>query len=171
MKNLNQILKHWGFLAGGMLVVVVITFAVLTSGCGNDKNLNRARMTGAKYWTDKAYPGKAFDVQVTDATKVEGGKYRVKALVDGTERVGIYDPEHETFDEGYYTLSHERGKKLAEMDEEVRYLKDRIEKLEKENYQLKLRLKYVHAGKGDPNTVVDPDTEPKGENADASGSH
>lgn len=145
--------------------IVLATFAIalasmaFLSGCGTDKNINKAKLSGAKYWTDKAYPGKAFDVQVTEATKVDDGKYRVKAMVDGTERVGLYNPETETFDEGYYTLSHERGKKIAELEEEVRYLKDRSEKLEKENYQLKLRLKYVKAGKGDPNTVVDPDTD------------
>lgn len=139
--------------------VLMFAFALLFTGCGTDKNVNRAKLSGAKYWTDKAYPGKAYDVQVTEATKVEDGKYRVKAMVDGSERVGLYNPETETFDEGYYTLSHERGKRVAELEEEVRYLKDRAEKLEKENYQLKLRLKYVKAGKGDPNTVVDADPE------------
>ncbi len=99
-------------------------------------------------------------MQVTEATKVEGGKYRVKALVDGESRVGLYDPGTENFDEGYYTAAHERGKKIAEQDEEIRYLKGRIEKLEKENYQMKLRLKYVQSGKGDPNAVVDPGEEP-----------
>ncbi|MEW6057264.1 MAG: hypothetical protein AB1540_11700 [Bdellovibrionota bacterium] len=126
-------------------------------GCSTDKNVNRAKLSASKYWTDKAYPGKAYDVQVIEAVKSDDGKYRVKALVDGDQRVGMYNPDTETFDEGYYTLSHERGKRIAEMEEEVRYLKDRLEKIEKENYQLKLRLKYVHAGRGDPNTTVDPD--------------
>lgn len=145
----------------GILTVVAVSFVW---GCA-DKNINRARMTGSKYWTDKAYPGKAFDVQVTEATKTDDGKYRVKAMVDGETRIGIYNPETESFDEGYYSLAHERGKKNAEMDEEIRYLKDKVEKLEKENYQLKLRLKYAASGKGDPNSVVDPDSE--GESADA----
>lgn len=136
----------------------VIAALAVVAGCGTDKKINRAKSSASKYWTDKAYPGKAFDVQVTEAVKVDGGKYRVKALVDGDQRVGLYDPETETFDEGYYTLSHERGRKVAEMEEEIRYLKDRLEKLEKENYQMKLRLKYVRAGRGDPNAVVDPDT-------------
>ncbi|MGE4233884.1 MAG: hypothetical protein AB7F43_11195 [Bacteriovoracia bacterium] len=127
-----------------------ILLGLMIVSCSSDPNLNKAKQSGAKYWTDKAYPGKAYDVQVTDATKVDGGKYRVKALVDGDQRVGIYDPENETFDEGFYSLSHERGKKIAEMDEEVRYLKDKVENLEKENYQLKLRLRYAKKGKGDP---------------------
>jgi len=143
----------------GWLALAVGTVLLTGYGCGTDPNINKARLTGSKYWTDKAYPGKAFDVQVTEAVKVDGGKYRVKALVDGQERIGLYNPETETFDEGYYSLSHERGKKIAEMDEEVRYLKDRLDKLEKENYQLKLRLKYLKAGKGDPNDKVDPDTD------------
>lgn len=150
--------QNYGFWAA-ILVVGGIALAILSSGCGSDPNLNKAKVSGTKYWTDKAYPGKAYDVQVTEATKVEGGKYRVKALVDGTQRVGIYDPENESFDEGLYTLSYERGKKIAELEEENRYLKDQNEKLEKEMYQLKLRLKYVHAGRGDPNTVVDPSTD------------
>lgn len=139
------------------LIAAVGALLAAGYGCSTDPNINKAKVTGSKYWTDKAYPGKAYDVQVTEAVKVDGGKYRVKGLVDGQERVGLYNPETETFDEGYYSLSHERGKKIAEMDEEVRYLKDRIEKLEKENYQLKLRLKYVKAGKGDPNDKIDPD--------------
>lgn len=138
--------------------VFALTLVLGFSGCSTDKNINRAKLSASKYWTDKAYPGKAFDVQVTEAVKVDDGKYRVKAMVDGDQRVGLFNPETETFDEGYYSLSHERGKKIAEMEEEIRYLKDRVEKMEKENYQLKLRLKYVHAGRGDPNTTVDPDT-------------
>lgn len=140
------------------LLPALIGLAALgfVGGCSTDPNVNKAKLSGSKYWTDKAYPGKAYDVQVTEATKVEGGKYRVKALVDGETRVGLYDPNTENFDEGYYTAAHERGKKIAEQEEEIRYLKGRIEKLEKENYQMKLRLKYVHAGKGDPNAVVDP---------------
>lgn len=139
-----------------ILVGLSVVF-LLSVGCSTDPNLNRAKLSGSKYWTDKAYPGKAFDVQVTDAVKVDGGKYRVKALVDGQERVGLYDPNTENFDEGYYTSAYERGKKIAEQDEEIRYLKARVDKLEKENYQLKLRLKYVKAKKGDPNDSVDPD--------------
>ena len=136
-------------------------FLVLIGGCSTDKNINRAKLAANRYWTDKAYPGKAFDVQVVDAVKVDDGKYRVKAMVDGESRVGLFNPETENFDEGFYSLSHERGKKIAELEEESRYLKDKVEKLEKENYQLKLRLKYVKAGKVDPNTIVDPDTATK----------
>jgi hypothetical protein len=147
------------------VILLVISLGIIA--CSTDPNVNRAKLSGNKYWTDKAYPGKAYDVQVTDAVKVDGGKYRVKAIVDGEERVGLYDPKTENFDEGYYTAAHERGKKIAEQDEEIRYLKNRIEKLEKENYQMKLRLKYVHAGKGDPNVSVDPNTDVAPEDKDA----
>ncbi len=125
-------------------------FVLFFNHCSTDKNVNRAKMVASKYWTEKAYPGKSYDVQVLDAVKVDDGKYRVKALVDGDQRVGLFNPETETFDEGYYTLSYERGKKVAELDEEVKYLKGRVEKLEKENYQLKLRLKYTKETKVDP---------------------
>lgn len=118
----------------------ILLLALLVVACSTDKNINRAKLSGTKYWTDKAYPGRAHDVQVTEAVRVEDGRYRVKALVDGQSRVGLYNAETETFDEGYYTLSHERGKKIAELEEEVRYLKDRVDKLEKENFQLKFKL-------------------------------
>lgn len=134
-----------------ILILIVIAFA----GCSSDKAMNKAKMSGMKYWTDKASPGKAYDVQVTEATEVDGGKYRVKALVDGEARVGVYDPKTEHFDEGYYTVAYEKTKKVAELEEENRYLKAQNEKLEKELYQLKLRLKYVKAGKGDPSDVED----------------
>jgi hypothetical protein len=137
-------------------ILILGLFAILIS-CGTDKNVNRAKLSASKYWTDKSYPGKAFDVQVTEAVKVDDGKYRVKALVDGEQRTGLYNPDTETFDEGYYSLSHERGKKIAELEEENRYLKDKTERLEKELYQLKLRFKYLKAAKTDPNDLTDPD--------------
>lgn len=149
-----------------IFAVSALAAIVLVAGCGTDKNVNRAKLSASKYWTDKAYPGKAFDVQVLDAVKVDDGKYRVKAMVDGQQRVGLYNPDTETFDEGYYSLASERGKKIAEMEEENRYLKDQLDKKEKELYQLKLRLKYVHAGRGDPNSTVDPDTATPGDDDD-----
>src|SRR5262245_9770117 len=113
--------KIW--LWGAMVCALAVAVIVIGSGCSTDNNVNKAKLSGVKYWTDKAYPGKAFDVQVTEATKVDGGKYRVKAMVDGEQRIGLYDPQTESFDEGFYSLSHERGKKIAEMEEEIRYLK------------------------------------------------
>lgn len=137
---------------GGMLFFL--------SSCSSDKEMNRAKMTGAKYWVEKAYPGKAYDVQVVEAVKVEDGKFRVKALVDGETRVGVYDPKTESFDEGFYSLAHEKTKKVAELEEENRYLKDRVEKLEKEMFQMKLRMKYMRTGKGDPEVAKDASKEP-----------
>jgi hypothetical protein len=109
---------------GRILGSVAVVGLVVIVGCGTDKNINRAKMSANKYWTDKAAPGKAFDVQVTEATRVEDGKYRVKAMVDGQQRVGLFNPDTENFDEGYYSTAYERGKKIAEMEEELRYLKD-----------------------------------------------
>lgn len=148
-----------------LFFLAVIVSSFLVSGCSTDKNINRAKLSGSKYWVDRAYPGKAFDVQVTEAVKVEDGRYRVKAIVDGQNRVGLYNPETESFDEGYYSTAYERGKKVAEQEEEIRYLKDRLDKLEKENDQLKLRVKYLRSGKGDPNDFEDaPKTKPEAAN-------
>lgn len=146
-----------GSLLHAFILVAVLVFTVVTglTGCASDKEANKAKMTGVKYWVDKAYPGKAHDVQVTEATKTDDGKYRVKALVDGESRVGIYDPRTESFDEGFYTLAHEKTKKVAELEEENRYLKDRVEKLEKELYQIKLRMKYIKRAKTDPEDADD----------------
>ena len=111
------------------------------SGCSSgEKAKNFAQESAARYWQDKAYPGKAYDVNVVEAEKIEGGQFRVKGLVDGETRVGVFNPETETFSEGYYSLAHERNKKIAELEEEVKYYRERSESLEKENYKLKVRL-------------------------------
>ena len=145
MKKMDAVLN-------GSILFAVIAFVMAAglTGCASDKEANRAKMTGAKYWVDKAYPGKAYDVQVTEAVKGDDGRYRVKALVDGEQRVGTYDPRTESFDEGFYSRAHEKTKKVAEREEENKYLKGRVEALEKELYQLKLRMTYLQKGKGDP---------------------
>lgn len=146
------------------ILFAVLAFAVTLSlaGCSSDKEANRAKMSGVKYWVDKAYPGKAYDVQVTEAVQTDDGRYRVKALVDGEQRVGTYDPKTESFDEGFYSLAHEKTKKVAELEEENRYLKGRVDALEKELYNLKLRVKYLRKGKGDPEDE-EPAAKPPGE--------
>ena len=138
------------------VLTVLILAIVGVVACSSDKKLNNAKLSAAKYYTDKAAPGKAYDVQVTEAVKTDDGKYRVKSLVDGQARVGIYNPDTENFDEGYYTLAYERGKKIAELEEEVRYLKEQVAKKDKENFQLKLRMKYLRAGKVDAVKKVHP---------------
>ena len=110
-------------------------------GCSSgEKAKNFAKESAARYWQDKAYPGKAYDVNVVEAEKMDGGQFRVKGLVDGETRVGVFNPETETFSEGYYSLAHERNKKIAELEEEVKYYREKSEGLEKENYKLKVRL-------------------------------
>ena len=66
--------------------------------------------------------------------------YRVKGIVDGETRVGMFNPETETFSEGYYSLAHERNKRIAELEQEVKYWKEKTETLEKENYKLKVQM-------------------------------
>jgi hypothetical protein len=130
------------------VLLVSVLMLVLGAGCAGEKLKNQAKEAAARYWQDKAYPGKAHDVQVVDAEKTDGG-YRVKGIVDGETRVGIFNPETENFSEGYYSLSHERSKRIAELEQEVKYWKEKSENLEKENYKLKVRM---NVGRGSKKT-------------------
>ena len=96
--------------------------------CATSPDAERAAQTATLYWTGKASSGQTATVQVLDTTKVDDGKYRVKALVDGQQRVGHFNPESGTFDEGYYSLSVERGKKINELELENRKLKAQLKK-------------------------------------------
>jgi hypothetical protein len=121
-------------LLSGLVSIVALT------GCSTDRVKNQAKEKAARYWQDKAYPGKAYDVQVIEAEKADNGMFRVKGIVDGETRVGMFNPETESFSEGYYSLAHERNKKIAELEQEVKYWKERSDSLEKENYKLKVQL-------------------------------
>lgn len=121
------------------LALILVVAALVATGCSTEKQKNQAKEAAARYWQDKAYPGKAYDVQVIEAEKTDDG-YRVKGLVDGETRVGVFNPETETFSEGYYSLAKERDKRIAELEQEVKYYKDRAENQEKEIYKLKVRL-------------------------------
>jgi hypothetical protein len=125
-----------GILAIG---VAAVTMMLLTS-CSSEKVKNQAKESAARYWQDKAYPGKAVDVNVIDAEKTSDGMWRVKGIVDGENRVGTFSPDTETFSEGYYSLAKERDKHIAELEQESKYWKDRADSLEKENYKLKVQL-------------------------------
>jgi hypothetical protein len=119
----------------------------LATGCSTTKDRNRAKESAARFWQDKAYPGKAFDVQVVEAEKAEDGMYRVKGLVDGETRVGMFNPDTETFSEGYYSLAHERNRRIAELEQESKYWKEKAEGLEKEIYKLKVQLESAKGSK------------------------
>lgn len=124
------------------MIVLALTalMAISWSSCSSDRLRNRAKESAARYWQDKAYPGKSYDVQVVEAEKAEDGMYRVKGIVDGETRVGMFNPETENFSEGYYSLAHERNRRIAELEQEVKYWKEKTDSLEKENYKLKVRL-------------------------------
>lgn len=123
------------------LTLVCCLIGAGLAGCASDqKAQNHAKEMAARYWQDKAYPGKSYDVQVTEASKNSDGQYQVKGIVDGETRVGVFNPETETFSEGYYALSHEREKHIAELEQEVKYWKEKTDALEKENYKLKVKL-------------------------------
>lgn len=121
----------------GWLVPAVM---LALAGCASEKAKNKAKEAAARFWQDKAYPGKSFDVQVIEAEPADGGMFRVKGIVDGETRVGMFNPETENFSEGYYSLAHERNKRVAELEQEVKYWKEKYEALEKENYKLKVKL-------------------------------
>jgi hypothetical protein len=130
-----------------MKLLLALMALALLAGCSGEKVKNQAKEAAAKYWSDKAYPGKSYDVQVIDADKGDDGMYRVKGIVDGETRVGTFDPNTETFSEGYYSLAHEREKRIAELEQEVKYWKEKSDSLDKENYKLKVRLNMA-TGKG-----------------------
>jgi hypothetical protein len=121
---------------------LAIAFAMVAglAGCSSEKVKNQAKEAAARYWQEKAYPGKSYDVQVVDAEKTSDGTYRVKGIVDGETRVGTFSPESETFSEGYYSLAHERSKEIAELQQQVQYWKEKAQNYEKEIYKLKVRM-------------------------------
>ena len=129
------------------LAVLNLLCLVGAVGCSSEAMKNHAKEAAARYWQDKAYPGKGFDIQVIEAEKTDGG-YRVKGIVDGETRVGVFSPDSETFSEGYYSLAHERDKKIAELEQELKYHKDRADDLEKENYKLKVKMEMGGKGRG-----------------------
>lgn len=114
--------------------------SILVFGCSTERVKSRAMETAAKYWQDKAYPGKGYDVQVLSAEKADDGLFRVKGTVDHEAREGTYNPESDTFSEGYYPLQREKGRRVAELEQEVKYWKSKSEDLERENFKLKVRL-------------------------------
>jgi outer membrane murein-binding lipoprotein Lpp len=128
--------RQWFKVVTGISMVCVLVLV----GCASEKKKNQAKEAAARYWQDKAYPGKGFDIQVVEAEKADGGVYRVKGIVDGETRVGTFNPDTETFSEGYYSLAHERNKRIAELEQESKFWKEKAEALEKENYKLKVRL-------------------------------
>ena len=129
------------------LVFLSLMVVVLGLGCSTEKVKNKSKEAAAKFWQDKAYPGKAYDVQVIEAEKADDGMYRVKGVVDGETRVGMYNPETENFSEGYYSLAHERNKKIAELEQESKYWKEKAESLEKDIFKLKVELKLAKGKK------------------------
>jgi hypothetical protein len=136
--------------------VVAVVVAGMVAGCSTDKQKNQAKEAAARYWQDKAYPGKAFDVQVIEAEKTDGG-YRVKGIVDGETRTGVFNPDTETFSEGYYSLAKERDKHIAELEQEVKYYKERSENQDKEIYKLKVRLAMASGKKLDSDSADEDD--------------
>lgn len=130
----------------GKLVFVAAIALAVGAGCSSTREKNRAMESAARYWQEKAYPGKAYDVQVVEAEEADDGRYRVRGIVDGETRVGAYNPDTETFSEGFYSLAHERNRRIAELEQEVKYWKEKFDKLEKQNYKLKVRLKNEESG-------------------------
>jgi len=128
-------------------LVAVLFMTAFVVSCASDKTRNRAKEMAAKYWQDKAYPGKSYDVQVVDAEEAGDGMWRVKGMIDGETRVGLFNPETESFTEGFYTMAKEKERRVAELEQEVKYWKEKSETLEKENFKLKVKLNMPVDGK------------------------
>ena len=126
--------------------VLVLFAGLFVTGCSSERAKNQAKEAAARYWQDKAYPGKASDVQVVEAESIDGGQFRVRGIVDGETRVGVFSPQSETFSEGYYSLAAERNKKIAELEQELKYWKEKADALEKENYKMKVMLNLQTSG-------------------------
>lgn len=142
---------------------LLLTFTLLMTGCASDKVKNQAMEAAAHYWQDKAYPGKAYDVQVTEAQKTSDGQYRVKGIVDGETRVGTFNPDSEIFSEGYYSLAHERSARIAELEQEAKYWKDKAQDYEQQIYKLKVQIAALKDGvkfNDDGATTTKPATAP-----------
>lgn len=130
-----------------IVMPLAATLMVTGVGCSTEKAKNKAKEAAARFWQDKAVPGKSFDVQVVEAESADGGLFRVRGIVDGETRVGTFNPETETFSEGYYSLAHERNRRIAELEQEVKYWKEKFENLEKEHFKLKVKLENAEAKK------------------------
>ena len=124
-----------------MAILLVVFGAASLTGCSSaEKKKAKAKDAAARYWQEKAYPGKAYDVQVTDAEKADDGMIRVKGIVDGESRVGMFNPDTENFSEGFYSLAHEKTRRVAELEQEVKYWKEKYDDLEKQTYKLKVQM-------------------------------
>ena len=142
-------------------LVFSLVVAIGVTGCSTEKTKNKAKEAAARYWQDKAYPGKSYDVQVTEAEKADGGMYRVKGIVDGETRTGLFNPDTENFSEGYYSMAQEKGRRVAELEQESKYWKEKSEALEKENYKLKIQLKMAQGKKMDDDSADDAPATPE----------
>lgn len=139
MHKLKNLKDKWNKIEIGNYLLVALS--LMTFGCASsEKKQMSAKETAARYWQNEAYPGKAYDVQVVEAESIEDGKFRVRGIVDGQNRVGVFNPKTESFSEGYYSLSKEKEKKIAELEQEVTYWKDKFNTLEKEHYKLSVQL-------------------------------
>lgn len=139
--------------------ILLGVIGIALGGCSSsEKKKAQAKDAAARYWQEKAYPGKAYDVQVTEAEKADDGMIRVKGIVDGESRVGMFNPETENFSEGFYSLAHEKTRRVAELEQEVKYWKEKTESLEKELYKMKVQLKVSR--KGDADDEDDQDEKP-----------
>ncbi len=123
-----------------LVMAAALGAALALTGCSTAAVKQRAKEAAAKHWTDKAYPGKGYDVQVMSAEKADGGLWKVTGVVDGEKREGTYNPETDSFSEGFYPMAKEKSRRIAELEEEVKYLKDKVEDLERQNYKLKVKL-------------------------------
>src|SRR3954463_8488076 len=99
-------------------LAAVLGITLILSGCSTAAVKQRAKESAAKHWTEKAYPGKGYDVQVMTAEPTDGGLYKVTGVVDGEKREGTYNPETDSFSEGFYPMAKEKSRRIAELEQE-----------------------------------------------------
>ncbi len=129
-------MKTYNVLKVSFLFALMVAFV----GCSHEKVKTKAKETASRYWLERAYPGKGYDVQVTQAEEVDDGLFKVKGVVDGEVREGTYDPRTDLFSEGYYPIAKEKSRHIAELEQQLKYWKEHSEELERENYKLKVKL-------------------------------
>jgi predicted nucleic acid-binding Zn-ribbon protein len=63
----------------------------------------------------------------------------------------MFNPETESFTEGFYTMAKEKERRVAELEQEVKYWKEKSETLEKEVFKLKVKMNLPTDDKAVPN--------------------
>jgi hypothetical protein len=120
---------------------VIIAAAVTLGGCAGGRIKDRALESAARYWKEKASASKGLDVQVVEAEMSDDGLYRIKGVVDGEDRVGVFIPKPGIFLEDSSALANGYSDRIGELEQDLIYWMGRAEASEKENIKLRIQQK------------------------------